>query len=489
MKNIIPKLLTGAGCALLLSTLASEKTLAAEQVNVKIAPYYTEIDYISVYNPGVQYPLIVYKDITYFPMTYGLCTRLGLASGYTPTDGLYISQYDTLWYSDDPNVFGGDAQNNYGTEYTAVIPEYPVYLNGAEINNSTEKYPLLNFRDITYFPMTYKFAVEELGFRIDWSYENQTFKLYRDGNDKKAYRAQDDSDGDVNIAVHTTYSKEIGKNENGDTVYTNGYIYDIYKLKISENGETVSKIRTADKFESSMEYEYGKKYPDSSENVILEDKYLKYKGKVLLDLTQVEKETVSFFAREYEYKNVTFIYLNLSMNNAPAPYTNHGEYIFAFENGNIKQLTEWDTRNNLTDIFEDGLGGYYICSGYFSPMHSSRWSTSFATVYHYTVDGKFKELAIDDINSVSAIGTYNGKLYVKAMYYAADKEAFIEAPPISTVNSGYYEIDTASGTVRKLYPFVQGNVFVAPNGTPYCLVSSKTPKIINLLTKNILNLE
>lgn len=115
MKNIISKLLTGAGCALLLLTLDSEKTLAAEQVNIKIAPYYTEIDYISVYNPGVQYPLIVYKDITYFPMTYGLCTRLGLASGYTPTDGLYISQYDTLWYSDDPNVFGGDAQNNYGT--------------------------------------------------------------------------------------------------------------------------------------------------------------------------------------------------------------------------------------------------------------------------------------------------------------------------------------------------------------------------------------
>lgn len=482
MKNIISKLLTGAGCALLLSTLASEKTLAAEQVNVKIAPYYTEIDYISVYNPAVQYPLIVYKDITYFPMTYGLCTRLGLASGYTPTDGLYISQYATLWYSDNSNLFGGEAQNNYGTEY-------PIYLNGAEIDNSAEEYPLLNFRDITYFPMTYKFAVEELGFRIDWSYENQTFKIYRCGNDKNVYRAQNDADGDVNIAMHTTYSKEIGKNENGDTVYTNGYIFDIYKLKFSDNDEIISKIRTADKFESSMQYEYSNKYPDISKNVILKDKYLKYKGKVLLDLTKVEKDTVSFFAREYEYKNVTFIYVNLATNNAPAPYTNHGEYIFAFENCNIKQLTEWDSRNNLTDILEDGLGGYYICSGYFSPMYSSRWSTSFATVYHYTSDGNFKELAIDDINSISAIGTYNGKLYVQAMYYDADKEAFIEVPPISTVNSGYYEIDTANGTVRKLYPFVKGNAFVAPNGTPYCLVASKTPKIINLLTKNVLLFE
>ena len=60
------------------------------EVRVKIAPFYTEIENVSVDNRYVEYPLITYKDITYFPMTYNLCAFLGLRSGFDAEKGLYI---------------------------------------------------------------------------------------------------------------------------------------------------------------------------------------------------------------------------------------------------------------------------------------------------------------------------------------------------------------------------------------------------------------
>ncbi len=41
-----------------------------------------------------------------------------------------------------------------------------VRVNGKTVDNSREQYPLLLFRDVTYFPLTWRFAVEEFG----WSY-------------------------------------------------------------------------------------------------------------------------------------------------------------------------------------------------------------------------------------------------------------------------------------------------------------------------------
>ena len=37
---------------------------------------------------------------------------------------------------------------------------------GKAIDNKKEEYPLLVFRDITYFPLTWRFAVDEFG----WNY-------------------------------------------------------------------------------------------------------------------------------------------------------------------------------------------------------------------------------------------------------------------------------------------------------------------------------
>jgi hypothetical protein len=53
---------------------------------------------------------------------------------------------------------------------TANIINSKVTINGKMIENENEQYPLLRFRGITYFPLTWRFAVEEFEWR--YSFDN-----------------------------------------------------------------------------------------------------------------------------------------------------------------------------------------------------------------------------------------------------------------------------------------------------------------------------
>ena len=42
-----------------------------------------------------------------------------------------------------------------GRSAGVALPEFKVTINGEEVNNSNSQYPLIVYKDITYFPMTY----------------------------------------------------------------------------------------------------------------------------------------------------------------------------------------------------------------------------------------------------------------------------------------------------------------------------------------------
>ena len=133
----------------------------ATSVQVTLPTFDVTLNGIKIDNAIRQYPLIVYKDITYFPMTYDDCRFLGLESDYTTQTGLDIDKTDI-----------GGRYNDYKMQAinpkkaTAQTVAFPIRLNGKTIDNSKEAYPLLIYKDITYFPLTWRFAVEEFG----WNY-------------------------------------------------------------------------------------------------------------------------------------------------------------------------------------------------------------------------------------------------------------------------------------------------------------------------------
>lgn len=141
--------------------------MAEEKVDVKIPTYNITVNETGIDNYSSKYPFISYKGITYFPMTWSYANSLGLDIKWDTVNGLEITKKDNHKFSKLEQDLS-DA-NDLNKTYKASIPKFKIVVNGTEINNSKEEYPILNFRDITYFPATWRFAVDEFGWKTKWN--------------------------------------------------------------------------------------------------------------------------------------------------------------------------------------------------------------------------------------------------------------------------------------------------------------------------------
>lgn len=464
---------------------------AKEQtVKVQIAPFKTQIESLVADNSSVEFPLITYKDITYFPMTYDLCMMLGLNSGFDEQKGLYITKHYQDAHGRELKHFGEYRKNYYNKNYDATIPTYPIYLNGIRIDNSKEEYPLLNFRGVTYFPMTWRFAYEELNFDIEWSEEEYSFKLEKGDYTRLASPKKSEGNNMILWDKISVYDPHIDENGNvtGSTLlydYWSSFLFDTEK-------ETITHLHNQEETpRNELDRTYGRV---QGEELVLtvKDKSI-YCGDDLLVTIDREAETIDPSAVEYKTGEGSIIYLLVYFTPSKPPYTPHNEYILVKNNQGMR-LLDWDPKNNFNGVFADNNGGYYIGSEGYSPGNMGRWSNSFSDIYYYTPGAEklisLSEKYSDIINSITAIGISGNKLYAQAMWYDAQKyygHSTTQGAPISAVNSGYYTIDLTSGELEKIYPYIDGMLYFAPNGTPYCFTQyARRGRIINLNTDNII---
>ena len=154
---------------------SSSLIVSAKEIKVRIPQFDITINDVKIDNVNRVYPFLIYKDITYFPMTYFDAKFMNLKTG---------------WYSTrDTDVFfvGNSSEsceyNDYYTEiknsdifYMAVIPQYKIAVNTVQQNkfiiNENEKYPIFNFNNITYFPITWEFAYEQFGWNYTFDSQN-----------------------------------------------------------------------------------------------------------------------------------------------------------------------------------------------------------------------------------------------------------------------------------------------------------------------------
>ena len=135
---------------------------AAEYADVPDSNVYLNGELVD--NAAREYPLLLYKNITYFPLTYYDCRYLGLVTEWsdsTKTLSVYKDDKITGAYR-DYNCDRLNAKTN-----SVEICSFNIFVNGKEVDNKKEEYPFITFRGVTYFPVTWRFAVEEFG----WSYE------------------------------------------------------------------------------------------------------------------------------------------------------------------------------------------------------------------------------------------------------------------------------------------------------------------------------
>lgn len=141
---------------------------AAERMTAAVVTGPVVLNGCAVDNGTAQYPLLLYSNITYFPMTYHLCRFLGLETNWdNDTRTLSITQ------TGERGHYVPDTGYPRKSGKAAVTrADYPVEINGVYIDNSEAAYPLFNYGGVTYFPLTFDYAFRAFGWTYQWDVEN-----------------------------------------------------------------------------------------------------------------------------------------------------------------------------------------------------------------------------------------------------------------------------------------------------------------------------
>lgn len=140
----------------------------ATDVTVEIPEYDVRVNGELIDTEHSEYPILKYKNITYFPMTSDYISGLGLGLKFSANSGLEIKRLSNS--GQFSQKFLG-SKNVLNSQHSASIIDFAINVNGRKINNREENYPVLLYKNITYFPMTWQFAVEEFNWKTKWSNE------------------------------------------------------------------------------------------------------------------------------------------------------------------------------------------------------------------------------------------------------------------------------------------------------------------------------
>ena len=131
-------------------------------VNVLFPTFNITINGVQQNNARREYPFILYRDITYFPMTFDDCLSLGVVNIWNNEERcnrIYAGGLGTVYYP---------PQTQYSTAFNTAKAQYApnaVYVNDVKVNNGAETYPILLYKNVLYFPLTWNWITS-----FGWNY-------------------------------------------------------------------------------------------------------------------------------------------------------------------------------------------------------------------------------------------------------------------------------------------------------------------------------
>ncbi|AFC33544.1 hypothetical protein PM3016_6953 [Paenibacillus mucilaginosus 3016] len=139
---------------------------SAMQVDVRVPAWPVELDGITLDRSPSTYPPIVFHDITYIPMTWDVSRAAGLTLDWSAENGLTIRSGAEERVPLSPPAHGNAAAD--GKTLTAYVASFPITIDGRTVDLAKDPYPPLLFRNVTYFPLTWDYAVETFGWTASW---------------------------------------------------------------------------------------------------------------------------------------------------------------------------------------------------------------------------------------------------------------------------------------------------------------------------------
>jgi hypothetical protein len=427
-----------------------------------------------------RYPFVLYKDITYFPMTYDHCSYLGVAVAWTEKDGLYVAA--TGGSSSSLPDYG--RENNTAASYTARIASFPIHVNGRQIDNNQEMYPLLLFRDITYFPMNWRFATEELSWEIYW---NEGLEI-RQVNQGAFYFDSIGSDGADLKRVETIYREE--SNSEGSVTYYYDHD-DIYYARLKFTDDSVVPLRSLQA--TSEKDQMGA----ASVDVQLQGNFLYCGGDVIADISNVvamdadsqygsdSGYPISVHGTKRDFDGGYFLEVSIYYENGiPAPYTPSRYLHFAVFDGIGPQMLDFGENERFQSLFQTS-DGIYIATLWYVRYVASRES-----LWFIAKDGSVINVndRFDDYENIRLLGVVDDTAYLKCSWQQQRWWASQESgASLSLINDGYYKMGRDYKLI-KIYPLIAAREeMLTPDGTLY-VVPGWRNGILNLTKGTFIDL-
>ena len=136
-------------------------------VNVMFPTFKITINGVQQENAYREYPFILYRDITYFPMTFDDCLSLGVINMWNNEERcnrIYAGGLGSVYYP---------PKTSYSTAFNIAKAQYApnaVYVNDVKVNNGAETYPILLYKNVLYFPLTWNWITS-----FGWNYTFDTY--------------------------------------------------------------------------------------------------------------------------------------------------------------------------------------------------------------------------------------------------------------------------------------------------------------------------
>lgn len=273
-------------------------TCAAHAEEARLPDFDVRLNGTLVESECREFPLLEYKGITYFPMTYYDSRFLGLVSNW---------DNDTRTLSITKQKIGGmyrdyAALTKNAKTQTAEVCGFNIVINGKVYDNASEEYPMLTFRGVTYFPLTWRLTHDEFGW--EYSFTNDGLMIDADN-------------------YHTEILDLPGYDGKGLIIdekccYYQGADGDVYRAPIDEPSKAEKII-----------------------DVLADDRYVQGKPMVIFDF---DKDNRSLYA-----------YYHLG---GASMGTDHA-YLLAPE-GEVEEIDYWKTNGNTRMRFQSGITEYHF---------------------------------------------------------------------------------------------------------------------------------
>ncbi|SMB88791.1 hypothetical protein SAMN00017405_0526 [Desulfonispora thiosulfatigenes DSM 11270] len=146
------------------SSSSNVNAINNNSIKAQVPNFPVKLNGVNINTSTAEYPPIVYQDITYVPLTYDILTYLNVTYTWDNPYSIIINSKSTVPTSKPFTPSFQTGTSYWGKNATIQKVNKTITIDGDNFNS---EYPVINSKNINYFPLTYE-IITKLGLSSKW---------------------------------------------------------------------------------------------------------------------------------------------------------------------------------------------------------------------------------------------------------------------------------------------------------------------------------